>query len=164
MILVFFCSLVDCSACDGWAFGPGTSWPFKFFSLKGWPSEVWRLGQIPTSCFINDKSAQISVFTILHIAVGTLAFDVRVGMYDDPPNKETVKMIKSSSDAFSLMGKLNKGWESFILNFMTTPTYLKFCEAQDTSIGIGQRIVDQKIIELKKAAEDGEALSQDQGW
>lgn len=102
-----------------------------------------------------------SCFAVL--AVGTLAFDVRVGLYDDPPNKETVKMIKSSSDAFSLMGKLNRGWESFILHFMTTPTYLKFCKAQDTSIGIGQSIVDQKIMELKKAAGDDEAFCKDQG-
>ena len=40
-----------------------------------------------------------------------MAFDVRVGLYDDPPNKETVKMIHATLDAFTHMGKLNRGWE-----------------------------------------------------
>lgn len=60
--------------------------------------------------------------------MGILVFDVRVGMYDDLLNKEIVKMIKLSLDVFLFMGKLNKGWESFIFNFMMIFMYLKFCE------------------------------------
>ncbi|XP_078380880.1 cytochrome P450 10-like isoform X2 [Oculina patagonica] len=94
-------------------------------------------------------------------SVGTMAFDVRVGLYDDPPNKETVKMIKATFDTFKYMGKLSRGLEGLLFRFVTTPTYRKFCEAQDTAIGISQEIVDKKVMELKKMAEEGEAFADD---
>ena len=92
-----------------------------------------------------------------------MAFDVRVGLYDDPPRKDTVKMIEASKELFRLLGKLSSGLESLLFEFVTTPTYKKYCEAQDISIGIGQRIVDEKVSELKKMAEEGEEFSKDGG-
>lgn len=92
-----------------------------------------------------------------------MAFDVRVGLYDDPPNKETVKMIKSTFDTFLYMGKLNRGLEGLIFKFVKTPSYWKYCEAQDTAIAISQAIVDKKIKELKKMAHEGEQFVEDQG-
>ena len=77
-------------------------------------------------------------FFVPFSAVGTMAFDVRVGLYDDPPNKETVKMIKTTFDSFVYLGKLSRGLESLLFRFVTTPTYWKFCEAQDTSLRISQ--------------------------
>ena len=93
-----------------------------------------------------------------------MAFDLTVRLYDDPPNKETVKMIKATLDVFTHMGKLSRGWESLISNFVKTPSYKKFVEAQDISLSIGQGIVDKKIMELKKMADEGEAFAEDQGW
>ena len=84
-----------------------------------------------------------------------MAFDVRVGLYDDPPNKDTVKMVQSTMDSFALMGKLSRGWESLFWRFFTTPTYRKFCEATDTSFAMSQKIVDNKVAELNKMAEEG---------
>ncbi len=92
-----------------------------------------------------------------------MAFDVRVGLYDDPPNKETVKMIKATVDGFAYMGKLARGLEGLLFRFVTTPTYRKFCETQDTAIRISQEIVDKKVMELKKMAEEGEAFAEDGG-
>ncbi|CAH3104924.1 unnamed protein product [Porites lobata] len=88
-------------------------------------------------------------------SVGTMAFDVRVGLYDDPPNKDTVKMVQATLDAFALMGKLGRGWENLCYMFFTTPTYRKFCEATDTSFAMSQKIVDNKVAELNKMAEEG---------
>ena len=91
-----------------------------------------------------------------------MAFDVRVGLYDDPPNKDTVKMVQSTMDSFALMGKLSRGWESLFWRLFTTPTYRKFCEATDTSFAMSQKIVDNKVAELNKMAEEGGAFDDNQ--
>ena len=55
-----------------------------------------------------------------------MAFDVRVGLFDDPPSKETkkmLKMIKAVFDGFALLGKLNSGWEGLLYRFIKTPSY-----------------------------------------
>ena len=90
---------------------------------------------------------------------GTMAFDVRVGLYDDPP---TVKFVQATVDALALQGKLSKGWGSLFWKFFTTPTYRKFCEARDTSYAMSQKIVDNKVAELKKMAEEGRAFDDNQ--
>ncbi|KAL9965315.1 hypothetical protein ACROYT_G029100 [Oculina patagonica] len=95
-------------------------------------------------------------------SVGTMAFDERVGLYDDPPNEEIVKMIKATFDGFKYMGKLNWGWEALLYRFVNTPSYRKFCESQDTLFAISQKIVDKKILELNKMAEDGEEFVKNQ--
>ena len=84
---------------------------------------------------------------------GTMAFDVRVGLYDDPPDKDTDKFVQATVDALALQGKLSRGWGSLFWKFFTTPTYRKFCEARDTSYAMSQKIVD-KVGELKKMAEE----------
>ena len=92
-----------------------------------------------------------------------MAFDVRIGLYDDPPNKETVKLIEVTKESLRLMGVLSRGLEHLLLSFVTTPNYRKFCEVQDIGIEIGQRIIDNKVSELKKMAEEGEEFSKDGG-
>ena len=57
-----------------------------------------------------------------------MAFDVRVGLFDDPPSKETkkmLKMIKAVFDGFALLGKMNSGWEGLLYRFIKTPSYKK---------------------------------------
>ena len=92
-----------------------------------------------------------------------MAFDVRVGLYDDPPNKETVKIIQTTLEAFTHLGKLNRGWEGLLSKFVNTPTYWKFCQAQDTALAISQRIVENKVIELNKMADEGDKFVEDEG-
>lgn len=104
-----------------------------------------------------------SILTLLVLAVGTVAFDLRVGLYDDPPNQEIINMIKATFDGFKYLGNLNRGWESQLYTFVTTPSYRKFCESQDTLFGIGQKVVDKKIADLKKLAGDGEEFVENQG-
>lgn len=103
-----------------------------------------------------------SILTLLVLAVGTVAFDLRVGLYDDPPNQEIINMIKATFDGFKYLGNLNRGWESQLYTFVTTPSYRKFCESQDTLFGIGQKVVDEKIADLKKLAGDGEEFVENQ--
>ena len=92
-----------------------------------------------------------------------MAFDVRIGLYDDPPNKDTVEMIEATKESHRLWGVLARGLESVLFAFVTTPNYRKYCEVQDIAMGIGQRIVDNKVSELKKMAEEGEEFTKDGG-
>ena len=43
------------------------------------------------------------------VAVGTMAFDTRVGLYDDPPNMETVKMIEATKETFKYLESCQEG-------------------------------------------------------
>ena len=112
-----------------------------------------------------SKVSQISLSSILILvlAVGTVAFDLRVGLYDDPPNQEIINMIKATFDGFKYLGNLNRGWESQLYTLVTTPSYRKFCESQDTLFSIGQKVVDKKVADLKKLAEDGDEFVENQG-
>ena len=68
-------------------------------------------------------------------------------------------MIKATLDGFMYLGKLNRGLEGLLYRFVNTPSYRKFCEAQDTQFAVVQKIVDKKISDLNKMAEDGEEIS-----
>lgn len=92
-----------------------------------------------------------------------MAFDLRVGLYDDPPNQDIIKIIQATFDGFKYLGNLNRGWESQLYRFVTTPSYRKFCETQDTLFGIGQKIVDKKVADLKKITTDGDGFVENQG-
>jgi len=104
-----------------------------------------------------------SAFLVPVLGFGTIAFDTRVGLYDDPPNKEIVKMIEATKETVKYWGKSSRGLESLLFRFVTTPSYRKFCKVQDIAIGISQRIVDEKVSELKKMAEEGEEFAKDGG-
>ena len=92
-----------------------------------------------------------------------MAFDERVGLYEDKPNKEILKMIKATFDGFKYMGKLSRGWEGLLYRFVNTPSYRKFCETQDILFGVSQKIIEEKVAELNKTAEDGEEFVENQG-
>lgn len=104
-----------------------------------------------------------SSFLVPVVAVGTMAFDTRVGLYDDPPNKETVRMIEATKEAFKYLGKLSAGWEGLLSRFVITPSCRKYFEVQDIAIGISQKFVDDKISELKAMAQEGKGFSEDGG-
>ena len=72
-------------------------------------------------------------------------------------------MIKATFETFTYMGKLSNGLEGLMFRFVKTPSYWKFCEVQDTAIRISQEIVDKKVLELKKMAEEGEPFDEDGG-
>ena len=95
-----------------------------------------------------------------------MAFDVRVGLYDDPPSNETkkmLKMIRAILDGFALLGNLNSGWEELLYKFMKTPSYRKFVETQDIQFSVSQEIIDRKVKALNKMVEEGEQFSENQG-
>lgn len=72
-------------------------------------------------------------------------------------------MIEATKESFRLLGVLCRGLENLLFAFVTTPNYRKYCKNQDIAIEIGQRIVDDKVSELKKMAEEGEEFTKDGG-
>ncbi|PFX18324.1 cytochrome P450 27C1-like [Stylophora pistillata] len=112
---------------------------------------------------IPDLEGELSKYATE--SIGTMAFDVRVGLYDEPPSKETekmLKMIRAVFDGFALLGKLNRGWEALLYRFMKTQSYRKFVETQDITFSVSQEIIDRKVKELNKMAEEGEQFSENQ--
>nr|XP_058964267.1 cytochrome P450 10-like [Pocillopora verrucosa] len=112
---------------------------------------------------IPDLEGELSKYATE--SIGTMAFDVRVGLFDDPPSKETkkmLKMIKAVFDGFALLGKLNSGWEGLLYRFIKTPSYKKFVETQDITFSTSQEIIDRKVMELNKMAEEGEQFPENQ--
>ena len=109
-------------------------------------------------------SLLLSILIPRVLAVGTMAFDLRVGLYEDPPNPDIIKVIQATSDGFKYLAYLEKGWESQLYRFVTTPLYRKFFETQDTLFNIGQKIVDKKVADLEKfREEDGDDFAENQG-
>ena len=112
---------------------------------------------------MSDSLLLLSILIFRVLAVGTMAFDLRVGLYEDPPNQDIIKVIQATFDGFKYLGYLNRGWESQLYRFVTTPSYRKFCKTQDTLFSIGQKIVDKKVADLKKFTEEGDEFVENQG-
>lgn len=81
--------------------------------------------------------------------LGAVTLDVRIGLYDDPPNNETVKMLEETCKFFQFLERFGGLWESLLLRFgLSSTTYREFCQTEDNAIKIGQKIVNQKVKEL----------------
>ena len=93
-----------------------------------------------------------------------MAFDLRVGLYDDPPNKDTIKMIQATNNAFLYLSKLSRGLEGMLFKFITTPSFWKFCQEQDTAIEIAHTFLEKKKkIELQQMADEGKEFAANEG-
>ena len=85
-----------------------------------------------------------------------MAFDVRLGLYDDPPKKEALKFIDAVQNFLLLTHKLVFSIPSSIIRpHVDTPAFKKFLKYADTILDIGQGFVDKKTKELKEMAEKG---------
>ena len=69
-------------------------------------------------------------------------------MFHDPLPEEPAEFIEAVHDFFLYTHKLLFSFPWFKL--MNTPAWKKFCKAQDTAIGIGQRYVDRKLTEIQE--------------
>ena len=88
--------------------------------------------------------------------IGTVGFDTRLGLYEDPPKQEALNFIKEVQNIFTLTHKLTFSLSSkIILKYMDTPTFKKFLKSADTILHMGQGFVAKKMRELKDMAEKG---------
>ena len=90
------------------------------------------------------------------IGIGTVAFDTRLGLYDDPIPPETLQFINEVQNFFALSHKLIFSAVHRIAGpYIDTPLFKKFLKCADTILDIGQGFVEKKMMELKKMAEKG---------
>lgn len=88
--------------------------------------------------------------------IGTVAFDARLGLYEQPPKDEALKFIEEVQTFWTLTQKLMFSVPSNMVRpYMDTPTLKKFHKCADTIINIGQGFVDKRMRELKEMAEKG---------
>ena len=88
--------------------------------------------------------------------IGTVAFDTRLGLYEDPPPQEALKFIEEVDNFFILSQKLMFNIPSRMARkYIDTPTFKKFLKSADAFLDIGQGFVNKKMMELKEMAEKG---------
>ncbi|XP_068714941.1 cytochrome P450 27C1-like [Montipora foliosa] len=89
-------------------------------------------------------------------SIGTVAFNTRLGLYQDSPPEKAVKFIEAV-DAF--MGQTQKimmsGVSTFLRRYIDTPALKKFFKASDDIIEIGEYFISNKMKELKEMTEKG---------
>lgn len=94
---------------------------------------------------------QSDIFNIL--GMGTMILDKRIGLYNDPPREEAVKLIQAVDDAFKYMQILIFGFvEKNLLPYMDTPSFKKLSKALETSDEIMMMFVNKKIKEFEEMA------------
>lgn len=89
--------------------------------------------------------------------MGTLAFDARLGLYEDPPKEEAMRFIQGVHDFFSISHELFFSLSRRIAKRfdIDTPKLKKFFKTADVLIEIGESFVDKKMRELKEMADKG---------
>ena len=89
-------------------------------------------------------------------AAGVLAFDARLGLYEDPPTEKAIIFINAVQDFFELSQKLLFQFtHRVLLPYIDTPTFKRFLKVSDVILDIGQSFVDKKMLEMKEMAEKG---------
>ena len=92
----------------------------------------------------------------------TLAFDTRIGLYEDPPKDEALKMSELIREHLDLSQKLIFNIVSrFASQYIETPTLKKFYKCADASFDMGLALIDKKMRELKEMEEKGILASGD---
>ena len=108
------------------------------------------------SFFIHSSNVHVRILNIL--GVGTLVFDDRVGLYDDPPSEEATRFIDAVNDVFAYSHILLFGFvENLLLPYVDTPSFKKLGKAMDTMAEIGEMFIKKKIKELEEMADRGDS-------
>ena len=105
------------------------------------------------------------MFFLIRSGIGTVAFDARLGLYEDHPPEEALRFIKAVEDFFTLSHKLLFSATSrFARQFIDTPTLKKFFKCCDDIFEIGLGFVEKKRKERKEMAEkETNPLANNQG-
>ena len=93
---------------------------------------------------------------ILCLGIGTVAFNTRLGLYQDSPPEKAVKFIEAVDSLFVQTQKIMmSGVSTFLRRYIDTPALKKFFKASDDIIEIGEYFISNKMDELKEMTEKG---------
>ena len=91
-----------------------------------------------------------------------MAFDARVGLYNDPPSEEALRFIGSMHDIFQSLHAFVFGIvEKNLFQYMKTPNFVKLERASDTAFEIARGYIDRKMKDLEEMAHKGPDDSQE---
>lgn len=90
--------------------------------------------------------------------VGTLAFDTRLGLYEDPPPQVALEFTAAANNILELAQQLTFNIFSRIAyQYIDTPVFKKFLKNADLILEIGHSFVEKKMRELKDMDDQDEA-------
>ena len=100
------------------------------------------------------KCFSFFLFLKIRSGIGTVAFDARLGLYEDHPPEEALRFIKAVEDFFTLSHKLLFSAASrFARQYIDTPALKKFFKCCDDIFEIGLGFVEKKMKEIKEMDE-----------
>ena len=105
---------------------------------------------------VFQMSFFLSFFLSLNPApgIGTVAFDARLGLYEEPTPEEALTFIKEVQNFFLLSHKLLFSAVSrFARQYIDTPTLKKFFKCSDTLMEIGRGFIEKKMRQIEEMAE-----------
>ena len=114
---------------------------------------------------IKNRARNLILLRVLcyFSGIGTVAFDARLGLYQDPAQPEALTLIEEVKNIMTLTHKLMVNpFAGFAMQRgVDTPTFKKYMKCVDTVRKIGQGFVSKKISELKEMNEKKVDLSDD---
>ena len=82
-----------------------------------------------------------------------MVLDTRIGLYNDPPNEEAMKLIQSVDDFFKSVQILLFGFvEKNLLPYIDTPSFKKLSKASETAHEVLKMFIGKKIKEFEEMA------------
>ncbi|XP_068713683.1 cytochrome P450 27C1-like [Montipora foliosa] len=89
-------------------------------------------------------------------SVGTVAFNTRLGLYQDSPPEKATKFIEAVDSFIVQSQKISMSSVStFLRRYIDTPALKKFFKACDEIVEIGEYFIKNKMEELKEMTEEG---------
>ncbi len=103
-------------------------------------------------------------YMLIILGVGTLVFDTRIGLYDDPPSEVAIKFIHAVHDTFASLHILLFGFvEKSFLPYMDTPAFKKLSKSLDTQNEVAMMYINKKMKELEEMANSDDKSQENQG-
>ena len=88
--------------------------------------------------------------------MATLAFDTRLGLYEDPPPQEALEFTEAIINFFEISQQLLfDTFYQIASKYIDTPLFKKFLKNCDALLDIGGDFVNKKMMELKEMTEKG---------
>lgn len=92
-------------------------------------------------------------------SIGTVAFNTRLGLYQDPPPEKALKFIEAVDTFFIQTQKMLNLPSAMTRQYIDTPALKKFFKAADDIVDIGEYFISNKMKELKEMTEKGIEVS-----
>lgn len=94
-----------------------------------------------------------------------MVLDTRIGLYNDPPNEEAMKLIQSVDDSFKYIQILLFGFvEKNLLTYMDTPSFKKLSKAIETAHEVLKMFIGKKIKEFEEMAKTDDFQENQGEW